>query len=95
MVYMKKITKVIFFPLTLICMFLILVYKWCISPLLPHVCRFYPTCSSYTLSAIKEYGPFKGIVLGVKRILKCTPNSKYYGFDPLPQNIKGDSKWIV
>jgi len=36
-------------------------------------CRFYPTCSSYTKQAIELHGPFVGVYLGVKRILKCHP----------------------
>ncbi|MBO5884927.1 MAG: membrane protein insertion efficiency factor YidD [Clostridia bacterium] len=91
---MKKITKIILFPITIIFMLLIKLYKWCISPLLPHCCRYYPTCSSYAILAIKEYGPIKGVWLAFKRISRCMPRNKS-GFDPLPQNIKGDSKWIV
>jgi uncharacterized protein len=45
-------------------------------------CRFYPTCSQYTYQAIEKYGIFKGIWLGFKRILRCTPLSKG-GHDPL------------
>ena len=69
-------------------------FKYCISPLIPHSCKFYPTCSSYFLQAIDQFGIFKGFYLGVKRIFKCTPFSKKYGFDPLLINIKGDCKWL-
>ncbi|MBQ8444593.1 MAG: membrane protein insertion efficiency factor YidD [Clostridia bacterium] len=70
------------------------IYKGCISPLLPHTCRFYPTCSSYMLEAINTFG-IRGIKLGIKRILKCRPKSKYCGYDPLPINIKGEAKWLI
>ena len=45
-------------------------------------CKFYPTCSEYTKQAIEKYGVLKGIVLGLKRIIKCNPFSKG-GYDPL------------
>ena len=45
-------------------------------------CKYYPTCSEYSLEAIKKYGATKGLFLSIKRILKCNPFSKG-GFDPL------------
>ena len=45
-------------------------------------CKFYPTCSEYTKLAIIKYGCFKGVFLGLKRILKCNPFSKG-GYDPI------------
>ena len=39
-------------------------------------CKYYPTCSNYTIEAITKYGVFKGILLGIKRIIKCNPLSK-------------------
>lgn len=47
------------------------------------LCKFYPTCSEYTKQAINEYGCFKGIFLGIKRILRCNPFTKG-GYDPVP-----------
>jgi len=71
----------------------IYIYKGCISPLLPHTCRFYPTCSSYALEAISQFG-FKGVIIGARRIFRCNPFSKKSGYDPIPINIKGDAKWL-
>ncbi len=48
----------------------------------PSSCRFYPTCSTYTLDAIEKYGAFKGGYIGIKRILRCHPFNKG-GLDPL------------
>nr|WP_221439942.1 membrane protein insertion efficiency factor YidD [Spirochaeta isovalerica] len=62
---------------------IILFYKKVISPLLPNSCRFYPTCSTYSLEAVKKYGPFKGSYLSIKRITKCHPFNPG-GYDPLP-----------
>lgn len=68
-----------------ICLFLIKKYKKIISPLLSSKgvnCKYYPTCSDYTIQAIEKYGVIKGCFLGIKRILKCNPFSKG-GYDPL------------
>ena len=45
-------------------------------------CKYYPTCSEYTKQAIEKYGVFKGIFLGLVRIIRCNPFSKG-GYDPL------------
>ena len=87
---MKKLRKVFSFIVSLP----IYLYKFVISPFLPHVCRFSPTCSNYCIEAIKEFGLIKGGIIGFKRICRCTPNNKYYGYDPLPINIKGEGKWL-
>ncbi|MBR4002685.1 MAG: membrane protein insertion efficiency factor YidD [Clostridia bacterium] len=86
--------KVLLFPFTIIIYILIYFYKYCISPLLPNVCKFTPTCSTYFLLAVKDYGVIKGSFLGVKRLLRCNPWSKG-GLDPLKPNIKGKIKWIL
>lgn len=65
-----------------ILIFLIKIYKSSISPLFPNTCRFYPTCSTYTMEAIEKYGAFKGGFMGLKRILRCHPFNKG-GFDPV------------
>lgn len=62
---------------------LIRFYQKFISPLTPPSCRYTPTCSQYTLEAIKKYGPLKGLWLGIKRILRCHPWGGH-GYDPVP-----------
>jgi putative membrane protein insertion efficiency factor len=57
-----------------------------------HDCRFIPSCSEYTLEAILKHGFFKGVCLGVWRILRCNPFSKG-GFDKVPDK-KSDLKWV-
>ena len=86
--------QVLTLPIKYLFIALIYFYKFCISPLLPKVCRYYPTCSNYAILCIKEFGIIKGIKLSVKRILRCNPKNKC-GFDPVPDNIKGDFKWLI
>ncbi|HIK37572.1 MAG: membrane protein insertion efficiency factor YidD [Geminocystis sp.] len=66
---------------------LIIFYRGFISPLLPPVCRFRPTCSEYALAAIERFGVFWGTVLAVRRILRCHPFSPG-GYDPLPNTLQ-------
>lgn len=61
----------------------IIFYQKFISPLKPTSCRFYPSCSSYAIQAIKKHGLYKGILLAIKRILKCHPFHEG-GYDPVP-----------
>ncbi len=77
-----------------LCMALIRFYQKCISPLLGSNCRYYPTCSAYTMEAVRRFGAVKGCLLGARRILRCNSFSKG-GFDPVPDNFKGDIKWVL
>ena len=51
------------------------------------MCKFTPTCSNYSIEAIKEYGSIKGTLLTLKRIIRCNPLSKG-GYDPLLKEKK-------
>ncbi len=57
-------------------------YQKYISPGLPPMCRFMPTCSQYAIEAITKYGPIKGTAKAVFRILRCNPLCKG-GYDPV------------
>jgi uncharacterized protein len=62
-------------------------YRAVISPLMPHVCRFTPSCSSYALEALEKHGPIKGSWLTLKRLSRCHPITWLggsSGFDPVP-----------
>ena len=63
--------------------FLIRLYQLAISPLLGKCCRFYPSCSEYSLEAFQKHSFFKAFYLSIKRILRCGPWSGG-GVDPLP-----------
>ena len=62
---------------------LIRVYQYTLSPLLGPSCRFYPSCSEYAHQAITRHGPLRGLLLAVKRILRCHPFHPG-GVDPVP-----------
>ncbi|MEO0084756.1 MAG: membrane protein insertion efficiency factor YidD [candidate division WOR-3 bacterium] len=64
--------------------FLIRCYQQLISPLLPNTCRFYPSCSEYSILALRRYGISRGLFLSVKRVLRCTPFWAG-GYDPVPE----------
>ena len=74
------IKKILVFPFILLVRF----YQIVISPLLPSACRFSPTCSHYTIDALKIHGLFYGGYLSVKRILSCHPWGRS-GYDPVPE----------
>ena len=60
-------------------------YQRFISPAFPPSCRFEPTCSNYMIQAIEKHG-FKGVLMGLSRILRCHPWSKT-GKDPVPDHF--------
>lgn len=52
---------------------LVNVYKKFISPILPPTCRYYPTCSTYMIDALKKHGAILGLIMGISRIIRCNP----------------------
>ena len=72
---------------TLLMIKIIKVYKFLISPLFGNSCRFLPTCSEYSIDALKTHGFFKGLILSFKRILSCNPWGSS-GFDPVKKESK-------
>ncbi len=75
--------------MTTVCVAAIRLYQLTLSPdhswikvFFPQgYCRFHPSCSMYTIDAIRKYGPAQGIVLGMKRIGRCAPWNPG-GYDP-------------
>ena len=61
---------------------LIRIYQKFISPLKGQTCRFYPTCSEYSIQALQKYGFFQGSWKSIKRISKCHPFNPG-GHDPV------------
>jgi len=77
--------------LTKILIKLIKGYKFLISPLIGDSCRYFPTCSEYSIEALKTYGLLKGSYLSLKRIFSCHP-VKFLGggegFDPVNKDMR-------
>ncbi|ACV69424.1 membrane protein insertion efficiency factor YidD [Desulfohalobium retbaense] len=73
--------------------FLVRAYQVCVSPLFPPRCRFFPTCSEYTIQAVQEHGFWRGGYLAVRRISRCHP-FHCGGVDPVPpkKSLSPDSK---
>lgn len=61
-------------------------YQKVISPLFPPTCRYYPTCSHYTVEALEKHGALKGSLMGASRILRCNPLVKG-GVDKVPDHF--------
>ena len=72
---------------TLLLIKFIKIYKYLVSPMIGPSCRYLPTCSDYSIEALKNYGFVKGLLLSLKRIMSCHPwgNS---GFDPVKKEIE-------
>ncbi|MDP4668551.1 MAG: membrane protein insertion efficiency factor YidD [Candidatus Nanopelagicales bacterium] len=79
----RKIFLIILTPI-------IFIYQKLISPLLGPRCKYHPSCSNYLTQAITTHGIFKGIILGILRIIRCNPFSGG-GYNPVPS--KG--KWFA
>ncbi|MGN1208370.1 MAG: membrane protein insertion efficiency factor YidD, partial [Christensenellales bacterium] len=88
------VIKILTYPVKIFCLSLVYLYKILISPMLPKSCKFTPSCSTYAVIAIKRFGVCKGVFLSFKRILRCNHFSSKCGVDPVPDNLKGELKWV-
>lgn len=65
-------------------------YQYLLSPFLGAHCRYYPSCSSYAVTAIQDHGVFKGLSLALRRVGRCHPWHEG-GYDPVPENTNKDN----
>lgn len=63
-------------------LFTIRFYRKFLSPLKPPTCRFVPTCSEYAIEAIEKHGPWTGLKMAIRRVLRCHPFGAS-GYDPV------------
>ncbi|MCU1542161.1 MAG: yidD [Microbacteriaceae bacterium] len=75
-----------------ICVLILRVYRAVISPLYGDVCRYYPSCSSYTLQAIQHHGVVRGVWLGSLRIARCHPWAAG-GIDDVP--VRAQERYAI
>jgi len=68
-------------------MAMVVAYRRYVSPVLPARCRFYPSCSAYSLEALQKHGAIRGTGLTVWRLLRCHPFHPG-GYDPVPDPIR-------
>ena len=65
---------------------LVRAYQVTLSPLFSGCCRFEPSCSNYMIEALQRHGVFKGLYLGIRRLLRCHPFGGS-GYDPVPEEF--------
>ncbi len=58
-------------------------YRRHVSPLLPPLCRFHPSCSAYAREAVQVHGAAKGALLALLRLVRCNPACRG-GDNPVP-----------
>ena len=83
---MQALSRLLAWPL----LGLVWIYRFLVSPWLGNNCRYDPSCSQYTLDALRLHGAFRGSWLATKRIGRCHPWGGS-GYDPVPINTGSDS----
>ena len=82
---MRTILSLTSYILSGILIIMVRMYQIAISPLIKwtmgDVCRFYPSCSQYFIEAVRKYGPIRGALKGIWRVIRCNPWCKG-GYDP-------------
>lgn len=71
-------------PLSYVALGVLWLYRNAISPWFAPRCRYYPSCSTYAVEAVKEWGGLRGSWLAIKRVFRCNPWS-LGGIDDVPR----------
>ncbi len=87
-----RIYYVLTYPLTLIALALLWIYRKVLTFSKGKSCRFTPTCSQYAWASVLEFGAIWGGVLTARRLVKCRPNHPA-GIDMPKLNLYGNYKW--
>lgn len=77
-----------------VALFALRFYKAYLSLLMGGTCRFEPTCSRYAYEAVERFGVLLGCWLALKRLLRCQPLSRKFGYNPVPDvdELRGQSR---
>lgn len=70
-------------PAAHVCIGVVRLYQWTLRPFIGANCRFYPTCSEYTVEALRRHGALRGAAFAGWRVLRCNPWNEG-GYDPVP-----------
>lgn len=73
---------------------LIRLYRYTLSAFIGRHCRYLPTCSEYTETAIRRHGPWAGLWMGIARFSRCNPLGGS-GFDPVPEDRPEPGRWFL
>ncbi len=76
-----------------VAIFVIRLYQLTLSPILPPMCRFKPSCSTYALVAIRRFGLISGLLLAIKRVIRCHPGNPG-GYDPVPKSLHENAEVV-
>ena len=90
---MYKVFKILMLPVLGVELVFLIFYKLVISPLIGSNCSKMPTCSIYMMRCVIKFDPITGVILGTKRLMRCTKLHKG-GLDLEPLNILGAYKWV-
>jgi hypothetical protein len=83
----RNVLRWILFPVSILFMVPVFIYRKLISPIIPNSCIYTPSCSQYTLDALKKHGPLAGILLSLTRVTRCAGGLFTGGHDPVPEQF--------
>lgn len=91
---MTGLARIIDFPFRWTAIGLILFYRYTFSAFAGRSCRHLPTCSEYTMNAMRRFGFWAGGWMGAARLYRCRPGGTH-GYDPVPENLPEGASWYA